>query len=186
MTPHHASGTVTPASVLSLAQARPPTLGRGRLVCVDGPSGSGKTTLAEGIAALRPGTPVVHMDDLYQGWDGLAGVADQLDGLLRPLAGGVAGRYRRWDWVAGDWAETHLVEPGPLLVLEGVGSGSPGTADLITVLVWVEAAYDDRMARGIARDGAAYEPHWHRWAEQEAALFAEHDTRARSDLVLRT
>jgi uridine kinase len=175
-----------PRSVLALADSRSPTLGAGRLICVDGPSGSGKTTLAEGIVALRPGTPLVHMDDLYQGWDGLVGVADQLDGLLRPLAMGVQGVYRRWDWVASEWAESHVVEPAALLVLEGVGSGSIRTADLITVLVWVEAAYDDRMARGIARDGAAYEPHWHRWAKQEVALFAEHGTRARADLMLHT
>ncbi len=172
--------------MLALAERRDPTLGASRLVCVDGPSGSGKTTLAEGVAALRPGTPLVHMDDLYPGWDGLPHVADQLDGLLRPLSCHVAGSYRRWDWVAGSWAETHLVEPTPLVVLEGVGSGSLGTADLVTVLVWVEAAYDVRMERGIARDGAAFAPHWHRWAEAEAAHFADHGTRGRADLVLTT
>jgi uridine kinase len=172
--------------VLALAEGRPPTLGTGRLVCVDGPSGSGKTTLAQGIVALRPATPLVHMDDLYPGWDGLPHVADQLDGLLRPLARDRAGTYRRWDWVAGAWAEDHVVEPAPLVVLEGVGSGSVGTADLVTVLVWVEAAYDARMARGIDRDGAAFAPHWHRWAEAEAAHFAAHGTRERADLVLET
>jgi pantothenate kinase-related protein Tda10 len=75
------------ARVLELATGRPPTLGRGRLVCVDGPAGSGKSTLASALVRLAPDAVVVHMDDLYAGWDGLPDVADQLEGLLRPLAG---------------------------------------------------------------------------------------------------
>ncbi len=174
------------AAALTMAECRPATLGTGRLICVDGPSGAGKSTFAEGLARLRPGTPVVHMDDLYQGWDGLAAVADQLVGLLRPLSRGQAGCYRRWDWVAGAWAESHSVAPAPLLVLEGVGSGSSDTADLITLLVWVEAPYEVRMARGIARDGDAYASHWHRWADDEAAHFAAHGTEERADLRVDT
>ena len=34
------------ASVVTSVLAAPPTLGAGRLVCVDGPSGAGKSTLA--------------------------------------------------------------------------------------------------------------------------------------------
>ena len=76
----------TPAEILSLALDRPPTLGSGRLICVDGPAGSGKTTWAAGIAQLAPEVTVVHMDDLYPGWSGLPEVDAQLGDLLRPLA----------------------------------------------------------------------------------------------------
>ena len=38
--------------VLALAASRPPSLGAGRLVCVDGPAGSGKTTLAAALLAF--------------------------------------------------------------------------------------------------------------------------------------
>ncbi len=127
------------------------------------------------------------MDDLYPGLGRPARTSPTSStGCCDRSPAAVAGTYRRWDWVAGAWAETHSVEPAPLLVLEGVGSGSLGTADLVTVLVWVEATYDVRMARGIARDGAAFAPHWHRWAESEADHFAAHGTRERADLVLRT
>ena len=172
-------------SAVDLLGSRPPTLGAGRLLCVDGPSGSGKTTLAESVAALVPAR-VVHMDDLYEGWDGLPTVDAQLEGLLRPLAAGEPGTYRRWDWVAGGWAETVTVDPVPLLVLEGVGSGSTRVADLVTVLVWVEAAYDVRMRRGLERDGEAFAPYWESWMAQEVDHYAEHRTRERADLVVTT
>jgi len=169
--------------VAELALGRPPTLGTGRLVCVDGPAGAGKTTLALALARLT-GARVVHMDDLYDGWSGLPRVADQLDGLLRPLTEGRPGHYRRYDWHTGAFAETVEVQPANLLVLEGVGSGSRAHADLVTALVWVEAPHDLRMRRGIERDGEAFAPHWERWAAAEAEHFAHEDTRARADVVV--
>jgi uridine kinase len=169
--------------VLELALRRPPTLGTARLICIDGPAGSGKTTLAAEIASLSE-APVVHMDDLYEGWAGLAAVDDQLGTLLGPLAAERSGCYRRWDWIGNDWAETVSVAPAPLLVLEGVGSGSSAYADLVTVLAWVQAPLDLRMQRGLERDGEAMAGHWRRWALAEQEHFARERTRERADLVL--
>ena len=168
-------------AALAHADARPARLGDGRLVCIDGPAGSGKTTLAGEIARLR-GAPVIRMDDLYPGWEGLFEVGREVLGLLRPLSEGRTGSYRRYDWFAGTYAETHRVEPGPLLVLEGVGSGNRAWADLVSTLVWVEAADDVRLARGLARDGEGHRAHWLRWMADEQRLFAAEDTRRRADL----
>ncbi|MCR6033701.1 4-amino-4-deoxy-L-arabinose transferase [Nocardioides sp. zg-579] len=169
--------------MLELARSRPATLGGGRLVCIDGPAGSGKTTLAGRVAALADAA-VVHLDDLYDGWDGLPRVGEQLATLLLPLARGEAGRYRRHDWDTGGWAETVVVAPAPLLVLEGVGAGSAAYAALATVLVWVEAPPALRLARGLGRDGHDAEPHWRRWTVAEAAHFAADRTRERADLLV--
>ncbi|MEO6509883.1 MAG: 4-amino-4-deoxy-L-arabinose transferase [Nocardioides sp.] len=177
------SATTNADRVLELVDDRPPSLGRGRLICIDGPAGSGKTTLATEIAALT-GAPVVHMDNLFEGWAGLPTVDQQLDRLLRPLARNRPGSYRRWDWYAGTWAEVVVVPPAPLLVLEGVGSGSRTHAGLITCLVWVEVAPDLRLERGLARDGAEMDEHWRQWSAAEQVHFAQDGTRARSDLVV--
>lgn len=173
------------AEVLEHARSRPPTLGAGRLVCVDGPAGSGKTTLAAEIAALAA-APVVHLDDLYPGWDGLFDVDVQVLGLLRPLAEGRPGSYQRYDWAAGEYRETHRVVPVPLLVLEGVAAGNRSWRDLITTLVWIEAPVEVRLARGLERDGESERTHWTAWMGDEDRLFADQDTRAHADLVLDT
>lgn len=172
--------------LLELARSRPPTLGSGRLVCIDGPAGSGKTTLAGAVASLDAGAAVVHMDDLYDGWDGLPRVADQLAGLLEPLARGAAGQYRRYDWTAGRYAETVTVTPHDLLVVEGVGCGVTRVAHLVTVLAWVEAPEDVRLERGLARDGEAARPHWERWQVDEQTMFARERTRERAEVVIDT
>ena len=172
--------------VRNLARSRPPTVGETRLVCVDGPAGSGKTTLAAAVAALEPAAVVVHIDDLLEGWDGLPGVTSQFDAFLLPLSRREAGSYRRYDWHAGAFAETVPVPVTPLLVVEGVGCGSLSHALWHTVLVWVEADDELRLARGLARDGEAMRPQWEQWMREEVGLFARERTRQRADVVVET
>lgn len=170
--------------VLDLARSRRPTLGTGRLVCIDGPAGSGKTTLAAQVATAAGDAVVVHMDDLYEGWGGLAEVGTQLATLLLPLASGSPGSYRRWDWHADAWAETVTIAPSSLLVLEGVGSGMGAFAGLTTVLVWVEVPPELRLERAAERDGPGVAEHWARWTHDEEAVFARERTRERAEVVL--
>ena len=150
---------------------------------MDGPAGSGKTTLADEVASLS-GAPVVHMDDLFEGWDGLPRVNDQLGTLLPPLATGQARQLPTLGLAGNAWAETVVVPPAPLLVVEGVGSGALEHAALITVLAWVEVPYDLRMARGLERGGVGVAEHWRQWAVGEQEIFAREQTRERADLVL--
>jgi uridine kinase len=169
--------------VLELVDARPPTLGRGRLVAIDGPAGSGKTTLADEIAELT-GAAVVHMDNLYEGWSGLPRVGVQLDRLLHPLSRNRPGSYRRWDWYAGRWAESVVVPPAPMLILEGVGAGSRAHAGLVTILAWVEVPAELRLTRGLARDGVELDEHLRQWAADEQEHFALNGTRERADVII--
>ena len=172
--------------VLELARSRPPTVGGTRLVCVDGPAGSGKTTLAAGVAALEPEAVVVHIDDLLEGWAGLPGVTSQFDSFLLPLSRGEPGSYCRYDWYAGAFAETVTVPVTPLLIVEGVGCGSRSHERWHTVLVWVEADDERRLARGMARDGEQMRAQWEQWMREEVDLFAREDTRSRADVVVET
>jgi hypothetical protein len=82
------------------------------VVGIDGRSGSGKTALATRLEAALPRTRVLHLDDVYRGWWGLARGLDHLVTFtLAPLARGEAGRYRPWDWEAaspqGGWRSPH-------------------------------------------------------------------------------
>lgn len=170
------------------ARLNAPTLGPGRLVCVDGPAGSGKSTLGEAVrdAAAEWGTTdLVHLDDLLDGWGGLPQVSRTLEReVLTPLSRGVAGRYRRYDWHQERFAGEHLVAPVDLLVVEGVGSGAASYASWVTTLVWVDAPVDLRLARGLVRDGEALRPQWLEWIRQEDELFRRERTRERAVMLV--
>lgn len=156
-----------------------------RLVCVDGPAGSGKTTLAAQLGdALE--APVVHMDDLYEGWAGGpdAGAANLRRWVLDPLAAGEHVRYRRYDWVDNTWAEWHDVPPSTYLVVEGCGAAAHQVDALGAFRIWVEAGDVERLRRGLERDGVAARDHWQRWMADEAVHYEREDTRGRADVHL--
>ncbi len=167
------------AIVEALASA-PVRLGRTRLVCIDGPAGSGKSTLSAELAR-RIVCPVLHMDDIYEGWGGLEGAWARLEAdVLAPLRERRAGRYRRYDWHLEAFAEQHLVPATDVLVLEGCGSARLEAEDVAAVTVWVEAPAALRMVRGLARDGEASRPHWEEWMVAESEHFARNRTRERA------
>lgn len=149
-----------------------------RLILIDGPAGSGKTTLAATV-----GAPVIHLDDLYEGWYGIQAGIDQAQALVDALGQGRPAGYRRFDWHLGAYAEHVPVPPTDLLVIEGVGAGSV-RADAL--LVWVEAPEHERLRRGLARDGEGMHDHWVRWMLDEQVLFERDDTRARAEVYVST
>ena len=172
--------------LVDLLDQAPARAGRTRVLAIDGPSGSGKTSLAGALSTALDQAPVVHLDDLYPGWDGLAATVPRLvDGVLRPLAEGRPMGYRRYDWERGEDAEwIELAAPGPVLIVEGAGAGARAGAPYLSVLAWLDAPAETRFARAMARDGDTYRPHWQRWADQETRYFAENDPRGRADLRL--
>jgi uridine kinase len=174
------------AALLSIGKAQP-CCGAMKVVAIDGPSGAGKTNLAAALATHLPNAHVLHMDDLYPGWDGLNhAVATLHDQVLAPLSRGERASYRRWDWEHDRHAEWQSLPATNLILVEGVGSGAGPAAKLESVLIWLEADPGVRFRRGIERDGEPYLPHWQRWAAHEDALFAADGTRSRADLIMDT
>lgn len=132
-------------------------------VTIDGYSGSGKSTLAAALASLLPGWQVLHLDDWYPGWDGLAAGSDIARRLAADLRGGRASSYKAWDWEAGETGATIRVPLAPTII-EGCGA-IESEADLA---IWIaDPGEDERRSRALARDGQTYAPHWRRWADQD-------------------
>jgi uridine kinase len=163
-----------------------PHLGATRLVVVDGPAGAGKSTYADALARTLDDAPLVHLDDLYEGWLGLRPdlYTRLVDGLLLPLTSGVAGGYHRYDWSAERFAEWHEIAPAEVMILEGVGSAARPVDRFAALRVWVDAPPELRLTRGLERDGAEMHDKWVQWMADESAHFATDGTRDRADVVV--
>ena len=151
------------------------------VLAIDGRSGAGKSTLAGAL-----GAPVVSLEDLYGGWDGLRPGIDRLvREVLEPLRAGRTALVPRYDWHAQRWVAPWPLERPPLLVVEGVGAGALAAAPYVSALVWVEASAPARRAHAVARDGAIYDDaHWAQWALQEDEYVISDRPMERADLTV--
>ena len=171
MTPDEAARELAPR-LSALAGERAPASSDGEparaqravpVVTIDGYSGSGKSTLAAALARLVNRWQVLHLDDWYPGWDGLAAGADIARRIAADLRAGRASSYEAWDWENGTTGATTRVPLAPTII-EGCGA-IEAVADLA---VWIaDPGEDERRHRALARDGQTYVPHWQRWADQD-------------------
>ena len=82
-------------------------------------------------------------------------------------------------------ASERTVEPQGLVVVEGVCALHRMFRDAYDVRVWVEAPYETRLARGLARDGEAARATWvERWMPMEDRYVERDDPVACADLVV--
>ena len=171
MSPDQAARDLAPR-LSALAGERAPASSHGEparaphdvpVVTIDGYSGAGKSTLAAALARLVNGWQVLHLDDWYPGWDGLAAGAQIARRIAADLRGGRASSYEVWDWEAGETGATIRVPLAPTII-EGCGA-IEAEADLA---IWIaDPGEDERRSRALARDGQTYAPHWRRWADQD-------------------
>jgi uridine kinase len=174
------------ALIADAVRGSAPQAGRTRVVAIDGRSGAGKTSLAAGLRE-RLRAPVVSVEDLYGGWDGLERGIDLLvASVLVPLAAGQVAQVPQYDWVRGEWGDPVTLEPPAVLIVEGVGAGARRAAAYVSVLVWLEVPAEIRKDRALARDGDTFAPHWDQWAAQEDLMLAREHTHARADLTVRS
>jgi uridine kinase len=160
-----------------IAAARP--LRAFRLVGIGGHGGAGKSTLAAHIE----GAQVVSTDEF---WDGRAFELPRLRAeVFEPLVGGREARYASWDWGARRPGPDRTVTPSGIVVIEGVCALHRMFREDYDVRVWVEAPYEIRLERGVARDGEAARATWvEQWMPMEDRYVERDDPIACADVVV--
>ena len=148
-------------------------------VGIGGRGGAGKSTLAARIE----GAQVVSTDEF---WDGEGFELSRLRGeVFEPLLADRRARYAAWDWVARRPGGTRVVEPRGIVVVEGVCALHRMFRDDYDVRVWVEAPYETRLARGVARDGEDARATWvERWMPGEDRYVERDDPVSCAHLVV--
>jgi len=148
------------------------TTGQARIVTIDGRAGTGKTTLAEAVAELTDAT-VIHLDDLYDGWAGLAAGIAQAATIVDAATTQSSVAYRPYNWMLGRYEEAVVIELGDVLIVEGVGAGAEQLRPRVGLAVWLESPADLRRQRALQRGGEDFASHWDDWATLEERYINE-------------
>jgi uridine kinase len=152
------------------------------VVAVDGCGGAGKSTFAARLGDAL-GAPVVSTDEFASWSHPIDWYPRVVAELLTPLAEGRAATYRRSEWGGGE-SIVVTVEPAPIVILEGVSSSRHAFDDYLTFRIWIETHRDERLRRGLERDGEHMRDQWLEWMADEDAYVAREDPRSRADVVI--
>ena len=126
------------------------------ILAIDGVAGSGKTTLASRLCNDLKSCQVVHMDDLYAGWNEPLSqrlTARVIRELLEPFNQQIPIRYQKFDWILNRFDKFEDLKTSNILILEGVGSGQREFRKYLSKTIWVEYDPSQGFDRVIARDG---------------------------------
>jgi uridine kinase len=149
---------------------------RGIVVAIDGPGCCGKSTLAQSIAA-ETSVVVLETDDFhlprgakperdsplpYRRWREFVSAATR-------LARGEAVRFRAIDWDSLGLLPEKSVDPGRIVLVDGIGSLHPDLSHITGYRIWVDGLAPTRLGRVARRNGEAVATSWGEYIPLEQA-----------------
>ena len=160
------------------------------IILIDGRAGSGKSTFAESLQQqlFRDGESaprVIHMDNIFEGWDGLALGSDYLVRfILNPLSRRETASWQDWSWVKNQRSSWREFSGGTPLIFEGCGSLTERSKEHADISIWLEASEKTRRERWIQRE--RHLEKFDFWAAQELDFYAREKSQSLADLVIKT
>jgi uridine kinase len=160
------------------------------IILIDGRAGSGKSTFAEKLQQqlFRDGESaprVIHMDNIFEGWDGLALGSDYMVRfILEPLARQETASWQDWSWVKNQRSSWREFSGGTPLIVEGCGSLTERSKEHADISIWLEASEETRRERWVQRE--RHLEKFDFWAAQELDFYAREKSQSLADLVIKT
>lgn len=78
----------------------------------------------------------------------------------------------------------HTIEPAPIVIIEGVSASRAEWAAHLSLVIWIETPREERLRRGVKRDGIAALDDWETWMAEDDVHYEHDPTRERADVVV--
>ena len=154
------------------------------LVAIDGCGGSGKSTLATVLAESLENAHVVPCDDLAANPSHPEWRQRLMQQVIAPLMRDRRARYSHYEWRTGDILGWREIEPGGVVIVEGVSTLHSDLGDPWDVAIWVDCPRELRLVRGIDRDGEISRATWvEHWMPEEDQYVSAQQPQARADCI---
>jgi uridine kinase len=128
----------------------------GEVIAIDGPAGSGKTTLAGQLKLDIPNIEIIHLDDLYQGWQDAFSprlTASIINQILLPISQKIEFSYEIYDWKSNKFHNSKVVPANKIYLLDGVSSGQTQFRPYLSKIIWLNISDEIGLSRVLIRDG---------------------------------
>ena len=159
------------------------------LLAIDGPAGAGKTTFAAKLEAELSDSAtvkVIHMDNLYNGWENA--LSNALSEILdRISTAHLANRefvIKIFNWKSMQFDTEETIVPTDYLIIEGVGAAQQIVRDSGAITYWLDIEPEIGLQRVLERDGAHIEAQMRRWQVEQDKHFARDETRENCEFKL--
>jgi uridine kinase len=158
------------------------------LIAIDGRAGAGKTTLAgtfyEELSAVKT-VAVIHMDDLYDGWENALGVrlTQTLESIVKSHQSKVAFEIDIFNWQSMSFDSKRVIHPVDILILEGVGAGQKVVRDAGATLYWLDIGAEVGIQRVLNRDGNQIASQMKQWQIAQEIHFLRDKTRENAEHI---
>ena len=153
------------------------------IVAIDGRSASGKSTFASRLTRALE-CQCVHTDDIawnhsfFDWWPLL------IHHVLEPFRAGQAVLWTPDAWREHERSGAIIVQPAPILLVEGVSSTRRELSNWIDYTVWMETDVQLAETRGLERDGPDGRDFWFEWQRIEQPFFAKDQPWTRAALIV--
>lgn len=159
--------------------------GQTKIVVIDGPAGSGKTTLAKSLSGLLENCPIIHMDEIYEGWENALSPKtsqDLVEWIINPLLEDKSIEYLKYDWHLEQRIEKVVINNSKVMIIEGVGASVSEISKHACLKLWIEVNEETGINRVLTRDGLQIQEQMKKWQSQESKFFIENNSKENSDI----
>jgi uridine kinase len=159
--------------------------GQTKIIVIDGPAGSGKTTLGKSLSGLLKNCPIIHMDEIYDGWENALSPKtsqDLVEWIINPLLESRSIEFVKYDWYLEKRIEKVVINLPKVLIIEGVGSSSFEISKHASLKLWIEVNKETGINRVLTRDGQQIQEQMKKWQSQESKFFIENNSKENSDI----
>ena len=159
------------------------------LLAIDGPAGSGKTTLAAKLEReyqLTATVQVIHMDDLYNGWENALSeeLTVKLSNIVQAHNSSKDFYLAKFNWASMKFDAEELMVATEVLILEGVGAAQKVVRDVGAKTYWIETPAEIGLQRVLDRDGHHLRDLMLKWQTHQDAHFQIDKTAENCDVKL--
>jgi len=152
---------------------------------IDGCGASGKSTFAAELSRSLESVEIIHFDYFYRSslerscFAGSKSVGWQFDWrrlereVLTPLQMGSETNYLQYNWKTGCLADWRNIRPRSVIIVEGIYTLRPELSRYYDLRLWIECPRDERLKRGLKRDGELARAQWEDdWMKEEEKYVA--------------